>query len=467
MIKPSIYILLLTALLLPLYLFAQNEVVVLEGGTLIDGTGKAPVNDAVVVIEGNRIKTVGVKGKVSYPQNARVIKTDGRTILPGLIDGHIHLKDYMPPMFLHYGVTTVGDTNNHTEWSIQEREALKTGKMRGPRLFVSGVAAGGTPADAGRIGDQAKQGGFDTYNRPGSDGLAVFAVNLHTVDEARAYTKSLLAQHVDMVKVDLGLTQDQLRTIIEEATKAGVSVVGHSQNIEKAAGVGLKYMEHTDTLGRAILEEMGGPEKVKEGGTTPERLMDTARFDALIKYMVKQGVYLNPTMIPRWRASTPRGPEIAKAGAEVAKDPGLAFVPTEVKASWGKAAGRPDDVAYRKVAEFLKKYSEAGGKVIAATDAGILPGLSLHYEMQMLNDVGIPNMKVIQAATLWGAEAIGQAKNLGSVEAGKLADFTIIEGNPLTDITATKNVRMVIKDGKVIDTAYDPNFRNPYPRPLR
>jgi imidazolonepropionase-like amidohydrolase len=279
MIRPSIYILLLTALLLPMHLFAQ-DVVVLEGGTLIDGTGKAPVNDAVVVIEGNRIKAVGVKGKVSYPQNARVIKTDGRTILPGLIDGHIHLKEYMPPMFLHYGVTTVGDTNNHTEWSIQEREALKTGKMKGPRLFVSGVAAGGTPADAGRISDQAKQGGFDTYNRPGSDGLAVFAVNLHTVDEARAYTKSLLSQHVDMVKVDLGLTQDQLRTIIEEAAKGGVPVVGHSQNIEKAAGVGLKYMEHTDTLGRAILEEMGGPEKVKEGGGTPERLMDPARFDA-------------------------------------------------------------------------------------------------------------------------------------------------------------------------------------------
>jgi imidazolonepropionase-like amidohydrolase len=183
--------------------------------------------------------------------------------------------------------------------------------------------------------------------------------------------------------------------------------------------------------------------------------------------MVKQGVYLNPTMVPRWRASTPRGPEIAKAGAEVAKDPGLAFVPAEAKVSWGKPAGRADDVAYKKVAEFLKKYSEAGGKVIAATDAGILPGLSLHYEMQLLNDAGIPNMKVIQAATLWGAEAIGQAKNLGSVEAGKLADFTIIEGNPLTDIAATKNVRMVIKDGKVIDTAYDPNFRNPYPRPLR
>ncbi len=101
---------------------AQNQILVLEGGTLIDGTGRAPINDAVVVIEGSRIKAAGAKGKVSYPPNARVIKTDGKTILPGLVDGHIHLKDTMGPMFLRYGVTTVGDTNNHTEWSLQQRE---------------------------------------------------------------------------------------------------------------------------------------------------------------------------------------------------------------------------------------------------------------------------------------------------------------------------------------------------------
>ncbi len=460
-------IVLLATVSIPLQLLAQNQTLVLEGGTLIDGTSKAPINDAVVVIEGSRIKAVGVKGKVSYPQNARIIKTEGRTILPGLVDSHIHLKDYMAPMFLRYGVTTVGDTNNHTEWSIQQREALKTGKIKGPRLFVSGVAAGGPPADAGRVSNPSKQEGFNAYTRPGSDGLPVFAIALYTVDEGRSYVRSLLAHHVDMIKVDLGLTQDQLHAIIEEAKKGGVPVVGHSQNIEKAAQVGLKYMEHTDTLGRAILEEMGGPEKVKEGGATPERLMDTSRFDALIAFMVKQGVYVNPTMVARWRASTPRGEEIAQAAKQVVKDPGLAFVPAETREYWTKAGGRPDAEAYKKVAEFLKKYSDAGGRVIAATDAGMLPGLSLHYEMQMLADAGIPPMKALQGGTLWGAESIGQAKDLGSVEPGKLADITIIEGNPLNDITATRNVRMVIKDGKVLDTAYDPKFQNHFPRPTK
>lgn len=468
MMKPWIVgVVLVATALLPIQLIAQNQVLVLEGGTLIDGTGKAPISDAVVVIEGTRIKAVGVKGKISYPQTARVIKTDGRTILPGLVDSHIHLREYMAPMFLHYGVTTVGDTNNHTEWSIQQREALKTGKIKGPRLFVSGIAAGGPPEDARRVNNPSKQEGFDAYTRPSSDGRPTFAISLHTVDESRSYVRSLLSHHVDMVKVDLGLTQDQLRAIVEEAKKGGVPVVGHSQNIEKAAQVGLKYMEHTDTLGRAILEEMGGPEKVKEGGANPERLMDPSRFDALIAFMVKQGVFVNPTMVARWRASTPRGAEIAHAAAEVIKDPGVAFVPAETRESWVKAAGRADNESYQKVAEFLKKYSAAGGKVIAATDAGMLPGLSLHYEMQMLADAGIPPMKALQAGTLWGAESIGQAKDLGSVEPGKLADITVIEGNPLNDVSVTKNVRMVIKDGKVLDTTYDPKFQNPFPRPTK
>ena len=88
-----------------------------------------------------------------------------------------------------------------------------------------------------------------------------------------------------------------------------------------------------------------------------------------------------------------------------------------------------------------------------------------HYEMQMLVDLGIPPMKAIQGATLWGAESIGQGKDLGTIERGKLADITVIEGNPLNDIAATKNIRIVIKDGKVLDTTYDPRFVNPIPRP--
>jgi imidazolonepropionase-like amidohydrolase len=101
--------------------------------------------------------------------------------------------------------------------------------------------------------------------------------------------------------------------------------------------------------------------------------------------------------------------------------------------------------------------------VLVATDAGqaTIPGLSMHYEMQMLVDVGISPMKAIQGATLWAAQVLLKDKDLGSIEPGKLADFTIIEGDPLADIGATKNVRMVIKEGQVMDTKYDPHWVNP------
>jgi imidazolonepropionase-like amidohydrolase len=288
------------------------------------------------------------------------------------------------------------------------------------------------------------------------------------VDEARTYVRGLIGRGVDMLKVDLNLTLDQLRAITEEAATAGIPVVGHSQNIRKAVEIGgLRYMEHTDTLGRAILEEMG-PNKLKEGGAAPERLMDTSLFDPLIQLMVREQVFLNPTMVARWRTSTPRAQEWADAAREIIRDPGLAFVPEEVRESWTQITGRAaDSEGYRKTAEFLRRYSEAGGKVLAATDAGFMPGLSLHYEMQMLTDAGIPPMKALQGATLWAAEAMGKSRDIGSVEPGKFADFTVIEGNPLTDIAATRNVRMVIKNGEVVDTTYDSGFVNPMPRPVQ
>src|SRR4029453_8169230 len=119
-------------------LAAQERILVLDGGTLIDGTGRTPVTGAVVLVEGSRIKAVGTRAQVQIPSNANVIRLDGRTILPGLIDGHVHLRDYQVPMFLPYGVTTIADIHNDTEWSIAQREALKSGRIKGPRMFVSG-----------------------------------------------------------------------------------------------------------------------------------------------------------------------------------------------------------------------------------------------------------------------------------------------------------------------------------------
>src|SRR5947208_541263 len=198
---------------------AQAPTVVLEGGTLIDGTGRNPINNAVVVIEGNRIKSVGTKGQVSYPSNARIINTDEKTILPGLVDGHIHLDiyfpSYMPQMLLRYGVTTVADLNNDTDWILLQREALNSGKLRGPRMFVSGEALDGPTSVT------------NTDQR-------VVVHSLKTPEEARAQVRSLAAKGVDTAKTNYTLTFAQLAAILDDANKLNVPVLRHPRHMRKA-----------------------------------------------------------------------------------------------------------------------------------------------------------------------------------------------------------------------------------------
>jgi imidazolonepropionase-like amidohydrolase len=442
---------------------AWGQTLVLQGGTLIDGTGKAPVNNAVVVIQGNRIQAVGAAGQVAVPPNARVIKTDGRYILPGLIDGHVHLyADYAPEMYLRYGITTIVDLNNDTNWSLLQRDDLRSGRIKGPRLFISGEAANGPT--------------MVTNNRPGSSAYTqdrVLVMSLRNVQEAREYVRKMKALGVDCIKTDYSLTLDQVAAIVDEANKVGLPVVGHSQNILQVSAVGEKYMEHTNTLGWAILNQMGGQDKVREGGANPERLMDMNLLPAVVKTLVERGVYVNPTFIARWRNYSPRRAGWSKEGLDALKDPVLAsMVDEESKKAWEKL-GSPDNPAldvegYKKVQEFVRQYAAAGGKLVVGTDeeGENIPGLSVDHEMEMFTDADVPPMKAIQAATLWAAESIWQDKNIGSVEPGKFADITVIEGNPLNDITATKNVRMVIKDGQVLDTTYDPKAMTKVPRPF-
>src|SRR5713101_6458951 len=121
---------------------AISSVLVLRGGRLIDGTGTAPLEKSVVVIEGTRIRAVGVEGKVAIPRGAKVINTGGKTVIPGLVDGHDHLlSDSALALYLYWGVTTVGDMTNQPSWIMQEKRAAdkadKEGLAVSPSLFTA------------------------------------------------------------------------------------------------------------------------------------------------------------------------------------------------------------------------------------------------------------------------------------------------------------------------------------------
>ena len=122
-------------------------------------------------------------------------------------------------------------------------------------------------------------------------------------------------------------------------------------------------------------------------------------------------------------------------------------------------------MGFEKSQVFAKRLAQAGGKVVPGSDTvGNIPGLGIIFEMQSLVDAGLTPMQAIMGATKWSAEMLHKEKDLGTVEAGKLADIIVVEGNPLEDITTLTNTRVVILEGKVMDTTLDPNFRDPLPR---
>ena len=432
---------------------AQEPVLVLQGGTLIDGTGRPPITDSVILVEGNRIKAVGRRGQVKVPAGATVIQTTGRTILPGLVDMHLHLREWKIPFYLAYGVTTVGDIHNDTMWILGQKALLKSGIMQGPHMFVSGARVTGLGGP--KLTNAAKE-------------IVEDPSYVRDVAEARNYIRYLHALGVDHVKVDSTISDEQLAAVIEEAWKFRMPVLGHLNDIDYAMSVGMKEEEHLPPFfhSEMIREGKPLPKPGPQAGAEIARSVDIERFGPLIKKMVEQGVIVDVALYGwaapvLWRTV---GPEIQR----LADNPGTAFVPAEEKALWVKSSGQPIE-SYKTVASFLTQYVNAGGKILVSTDgnekSNIVPGLGLHVVMQGIANIGIPPMTVIQSATLWPAQALGVDKDYGSVEVGKSADFVIVEGDPLADMTAARNIKMVIKDGKVMDTKFDPHWKNPLPRP--
>jgi len=468
-IERNLLILCSVAMLASIQAHGQNRPLVIEAGTLIDGRGGTPLRNSVIVIEGSRIKAVGTQGQVSYPQNALVIQAQGQSILPGLIDSHIHFLDFTPPLFLHFGVTTVFDTANRTDWILAQREALKKGRIKGPRLFVTGWVIDG-PRHRTDMTATPERGGYRTH--------------VNTVEEARMATRDMIRQGVDAIKVHEGLTLEMLKTIIEEAHSAGLEVVGHTHNPREAVLAGLNFIEHGEPLPYATI---GDPEKLRaaqEGRLpTPEADMDPRLFDPLIDLFISNGVYLNPTLSRSWINVMPKRSEWSELAAKILEDRSMRFIPKARLQFWLQTAKAADtDISspqmqrrqegFRRVEEFTRRYAQAGGRVLTGPDTGSssgptnIPGLSMHIEMEALVDAGLTPMQAILGSTKWAAEFFHLERDLGTVEPGKLADLILIEGDPLADIRATREIRAVILDGQLIDTRFDQNFRNPMPRPV-
>lgn len=422
----------------PLQLAAQSGergTLALVGGMLLDGYEAPPVHHAAVVIEGDRIVAVGPADQVAIPAGARVIDTRGMTMLPGLIDLHVHtmilghgdygdwfafvgdrLGEVMAigaKQLLMAGVTTAVDLGATLD-ILKIRDRINAGELPGPRLLVSG------PWIARR-----RFGGFPE----GSQYL------IRSPDEAARRAEELVSAGVDVIKTWAGMQEEDIRAVVQVAHRSGVQVHSH--------------LYEPEAIWAAI---RGGTDVVQHagsGGNPPYP-------DSLVMEIAHRGIPVVQTISHRvWvYPETVRFPERLQDRRLVEDFPPDIY--DEVQASLrdfrrlSYFRSTPRQIRNSRVA--ARQFIEADAVMGVGTDSG--SPLNFHTEstwreISALVDSGMEPMQAISAATKTGAEILGRGSELGTIEPGKLADIIVVNGDPLFDINALGYVEHVVKGGMV------------------
>ena len=426
--------------------------IAIRNGNLWDGTGGPVAPGVDVLISDDRITAVGANRDV--PAGYDVIDAAGKTVMPGLIDMHVHVdlcgEDSLFG-FLGTGVTSVRDLGSNVATSLPRRDAIAQGDRVGPRTFVYGPLLDGEPTVLGQAMD------ISVVTGSAEDGAAI-------IDE-------LIGQGVDGIKLYAGLRPDLLQALVK-TVDSRVPVTGHLGRTwaSEAARAGINCLEH---LHATAYQDVVRPEdrhgREDGNGGRPDYWtwlcagwaradLDAEYVGEFIEVLVQHEVALSPTTVlitGGWATN------------EAASEPGLKYRPRfmserlrEREEAADKDSSRPrfepvdpETGAQTRAnqLEFLRRLHAAGGVVVPSTDVGAapqqVPGFSLHRELALLVEAGIDNASVLGDATRTAASVLGWADDLGTLEAGKLADMLVIDGNPVEDIDATRNVEHVIKDG--------------------
>jgi imidazolonepropionase-like amidohydrolase len=441
-----------------------GRTVVILGGTLIDATGRPPIENAVIVIEGERIKAVGRQGDVAYPKDSRIINMKGKTLLPGLIDGHCHLVDFMGDLYLHLGITTCPDiTQNEDEWTLAQRDGTALGKIRGPRIWSTGIRIVGPPP---------------SWARRVETGRVV-----RTAEEARAVVRRKKELGMDIVKFNEYTAPEAVRAGADEANKLGLPVTCHCLDVFLAAESNFAGVEHHWGALMTSIADVKKRWEIHEARMTGK--IDTAdlptyyqeeNFDKIVKAMVDKNVSWSPTIATWFRPISPSGARFKEEELALFKDPNAAYLPGVLReqalGQYARYETFPPErlsqakAGYQKIQDFMRRFVKAGGIIRAGSDPNNgVPGLGVIQEMVMFVESGLTPMQAIQAATINVAKSFRKDKDFGTVEPGKFADIIAVDGNPLEDMWAVHNVRMVMLGGKLVDTALHANYRNPIPNP--
>jgi hypothetical protein len=443
-----------------------EKALVVQRGRLIDGTGRPLIENAVIVIQAGRFQAVGRSGEVAIPGDAQVIDVRGKTVLPGFIDGHGHLEDFHGELYLHLGITTCANIEIYQDgpWTLAQKQGTDLGKIRGPRIWMSGRAIGGVST------------GHDAFgSRTSRDNIIVT-----TPEEVRKAVQRKKEFGCDILKVNEFLALDLLKVAVDEAHQLDMPVAAHSWDVVGSVNAGVDAIEHIWSVGYSSIPYAPARRKLAEdrlGGVIDQELAgayyQSENFDEVIGAMVEHRVAWTPTIAKWLRPLSPSAERFRERENQILNDPNAdlpAAVRTVTDNAYDKLLKRytPEQldrakIGYEKANEFIRRFVQAGGILKEGSDPPRgMAALLMHQALAMDVEAGVSPMTAIQAATLNVAKTFRRDKDYGSVEPGKVADLSIIEGDPLQDIWMTQNVKMVVMDGKVVDIGFK-KYKNPIP----
>ena len=434
---------------------------VLQHVTVIDGTGHSPQQDQTVVISGGRIIAVGPVGRTKFDKTAHVIDGQGKFLIPGLSDMHVHIagvsadpawsKDVLLPLLLANGITGVRDMGGDLEVLLSWKHDIESGKLLGPHI----VAAGPWLAGGGRKTPEQ----FPVAN----------------VGEARAAVRELKQRGADFIKIISLPSREALFAVAEEARKQGISFAGHlplDVSAAEASDAGMHSIEHfyysAFALSLSTKEEALRPLLIAAERKRDSAAAATITSDAIASYGPEKAAVLWSKLKANGTRVTPtlEGIYVAGPPSTIAADrSSLTFIPVPVLKAW--RSGVADNSAASARVNTVAKLSEndwkltgeietAGVRLLAGSDSldeGVIPGFSLHLELSQLVKAGLTPMEAIHAATAEAAEFLGRTKDFGIVETGKVADVILLEANPVENIANTRKILAVIRDGRYFDRA--------------
>lgn len=394
---------------LPVTRDRPDVTVVLRGARVITMRGDEVIENADVVVRGNRIAGVGASGTVVLPADAEVIDVSGATIVPGFIDVHSHMgavwgvhrrDQWAYAANLAWGVTTTRDPQTTLTDIITYADLVEAGDILGPRIFHTGP-------------------GIDR-----NDGI-------RTLDDARAvlrryrdyYGTRTIKQYTAGTRLQRQLIVMAARELeLMPTTEASLNFrLELTQNLDGYPGHEHNWIVHP--LYGDIIDLM-----VANGTTyTPTLLVNYGGPPAANWFYEREDVHDDAKL----RRFTPHD-EVDRA--------------TRRRGQWTM----PEEHVFDEHARFAARLVDAGGRVGVGSH-GQTQGLGFHWEMWALASGGMTSHQVLRAATLHGADAIGLDQDLGSIEPGKLADLLVLDANPLDDIRNTNTLRLVMKNGRLYD----------------